>query len=112
MSLKFKELSFKELKRSCDLSKLEWETTEDFSPVEEVIGQDPTFFLTEESKNVWRERIQALKEGKFVSSTVEYEVIKKDGTTVWALMTSEFKEDSTGQIVGAHVVGIDITEKT
>jgi len=52
MNLKFKELSFKELKRSCDLSKLEWETTEDFSPVEEVIGQERAIKAIEFGLNI------------------------------------------------------------
>ncbi|MCD6473171.1 AAA family ATPase [Candidatus Aerophobetes bacterium] len=40
MILKNKELSFKELKKYYDLTTFEYETTEDFPPVEEVIGQE------------------------------------------------------------------------
>jgi len=40
MNFKHKELSFKELKRYHDLTTFEYETTEDFPPVEEVIGQE------------------------------------------------------------------------
>ncbi|MCD6317925.1 AAA family ATPase [Candidatus Aerophobetes bacterium] len=40
MSLKYKELSFKELKKYHDLTGFEYKTTEEFSPVEEVIGQE------------------------------------------------------------------------
>jgi len=77
---------------------------------EEIVGKEPTFLLTERSKKIWNERLQALKNGEFISSTVEYEIIKKDGDIAWALLTAEYKENESGIVTGAHVVAIDITE--
>jgi PAS domain S-box-containing protein len=77
---------------------------------EEIVGKEPTFLLTEQSKQVWLDRLQALRNGDFISSTVEYEIVKKDGDIAWALLTAEYKENESGIVTGAHVVAIDITE--
>jgi PAS domain S-box-containing protein len=67
--------------------------------------------LSIESKLTYRERLLSLKLGQQISSTCEYNFIKKDGSTVWFFTTSEYIEDSEKNIIGANVVAIDITQK-
>ena len=56
-------------------------------------------------------RLKALGEGQFIDPTQEYEVILKDGSTKWTLITAKFKENNDGIVSTANVVAIDITDK-
>lgn len=78
---------------------------------EEMLNMSPKDILTEESIDIWIDRLVALKQGDFIEDSVEYEVIKKDGTTMWVLVTAQFVEDTNKDVIGANVVAIDITEK-
>lgn len=78
---------------------------------EEILNLDPSRLLTNKSLNDWLERLEALKNGEYISKVVEYEGITKTGEKRWYLLTSEFIESSTGKVIGANVVVIDITEQ-
>ena len=57
------------------------------------------------------ERMEQLKKGDHISQTHEFEVKLKDGSFGWTLITAKYKEDEEGNVVGANVVAIDITDK-
>jgi len=67
--------------------------------------------LTEESKLTYRERRLALKMGRQIPSTCDYHIVRKDGSTLWIFSTSEYIEDSDGNVIGANVVAININKK-
>jgi len=78
---------------------------------EELLEMNPFDIITKESVNKWLERWESLQRGEFIDSTVEYKVIRKDGTVTWVLSASEYIEDENKNIIGANVVAIDITER-
>lgn len=79
---------------------------------EELLNEiKPTDILTEKSLQKFLDRLKALDEGDFIEDNIEYEVKIKDGSTRWALVTATYKENSDGRIVGARVIGIDITSE-
>lgn len=78
---------------------------------EELFNMKPEDLLTEEGINLLIERTVALKEGEYIEDTAEYELVRKDGSTSWMLVTSQFIEDREKNIIGVNVVAIDITEK-
>ena len=39
------------------------------------------------------------------------EAVKKDGSRSWALITAQYIEDTNKNIIGAHVVAIDVTDR-
>jgi PAS domain S-box-containing protein len=78
---------------------------------EELMEMRPTDILAEESLQRFLNRMEDLQAGKFIDPTQEYEIILKDGSTKWTLITAKFKEDENGVVTTANVVAIDITEK-
>jgi len=77
----------------------------------ELMEIAPKDILTDKGVNEWIRRLESLGKGEYVDSAVEYEVIRKDGKVGWVLITAEFIEDKNGNITGANVIGIDITDK-
>jgi len=78
---------------------------------EELLALGPSDILTNASINKWMERFASLKRGEYIDDTVEYEAIKKDGSTMFVLVTAKYIEDAKKNIIGANVVAIDITGK-
>lgn len=78
---------------------------------EELLDMSISNLLTEQSKLLWLKRYQLMLQGKTVSGTVEYEVIVKDGSSRWVLLTSSYKYDDEGNIAGARVIALDISDK-
>lgn len=78
---------------------------------EEFMELKPSELLTEESRNKWMQRWEALQRGEFIPSAVEYEANTKDGSTIWTLLTAKYTEDQSGSVIGARVVAIDITDR-
>ena len=60
---------------------------------------------------LWIKRYEALQQGAFIPSAVEYEAYTKDGSTIWTLLTAKYTENVDGTVIGARVVAIDITDK-
>jgi PAS domain S-box-containing protein len=77
---------------------------------EEMLNMNVTDLLTEDSLKKWNERLMALARGEHIDKTAEYTAIKKDGSLVYILITAEYIEDEDGNVKGANVVTIDITE--
>lgn len=77
---------------------------------EELMKMTPYDILTKKSVDIWINRMNLLTEGKHISSSAEYEVVKKDGSLAWILITAKFIEDNNN-ITGANVVAIDITDR-
>lgn len=77
---------------------------------EELLEMSPFDFLTEKSANKFIDRIQGLKKGEHIDDAVEYEAIRKDGSSIWIMITARFKEDENKNVIGANVVAIDITD--
>lgn len=78
---------------------------------EEFLELGPEDFLTEKGLREFAERLEALSQGKFIEHTHEYQIKIKDGSLRWSLITAIFKEDDKGNVLGASVVAIDITDK-
>ena len=78
---------------------------------DEMLKMGPKEILTKQSFEQWKKRILDLKHGEFIDSTFEYEAKRKDGKSVWALITAEYKTDEKGNVIGASVVAIDITAR-
>jgi PAS domain S-box-containing protein len=76
----------------------------------ELMEMNPFQLLTADGKALFAERIEKLMKGEFISNTEEYQVIKKDGTKRWTLITADYVVKKE-QIVGARVVALDITER-
>jgi len=78
---------------------------------EEMLNMKIEDILTKNSFEQWKKRISDLKHGEYIDSTFEYEAKRKDGGSVWALITAEYKCDENNNVVGASVVAIDITAR-
>jgi PAS domain S-box-containing protein len=77
---------------------------------EEMLNMGPSNFLKKEGMIKFLNRIKSLKKGEYITEATEYEVIKKDGSSLWIMITAMFEEDPISeQIIGANVVAIDIT---
>jgi PAS domain S-box-containing protein len=76
----------------------------------ELYELSPKDILTEESYKRFLNRLQKIKNGESISNEIEYECITKNGKKVWMIITATYHKNSVGKIVGASVIGIDITE--
>lgn len=77
----------------------------------ELMEMGPYDILTKESVDGWFERWEALQKGEFIYNSFEYEIIKKDGSSAWALITAEYVKDKNENVIGANVVAIDVTDR-
>ena len=78
---------------------------------EELMGMGPSSILTEDSQIKWLERFERFNQGEKIPNTVEYQARRKDGSIMWVLCTADYKLSDEGNIIGARVVAIDITEQ-
>ena len=78
---------------------------------EEFMELKPTDLLTPKSLDQFARRMQALENGEFIEPSFEYEVVVKDGSTKWTLITVKFKENEDGVVTSANVVAIDISRQ-
>jgi PAS domain S-box-containing protein len=76
----------------------------------EFMELGPDDVLTKESGKQFAERIKNLEEGKYISSSHEYQIKVKDGSFRWTVITAKYREDKDGNIIGASAIAIDITE--
>ena len=77
---------------------------------EELIQLDPFDLFTESSMKIYRERIKSLYEDHEVASSQEYEIKKKDGTTMFALLNINYDLEN-GIPVKARTIAHDITDR-
>jgi diguanylate cyclase (GGDEF)-like protein/PAS domain S-box-containing protein len=66
--------------------------------------------FTEESRKIYLSRIKSLKEGGYVSASQEYELRRKDGSSLWVNMNIDL-EIEDGQPVRAKIVAHDLTQR-
>ena len=76
----------------------------------ELLSMNGTDLLTEESQEKYLNRISRVFSGESVPSSVDYEMIRKDGSVIWTNINSRFLYEGEN-IVGATVVAIDITDR-
>ncbi len=76
----------------------------------ELLSMNGTDLLTEESQEKYLNRISKVLSGESVPSSVDYEMIRKDGSVIWTNINSRFLYEGEN-IVGATVVAIDITDR-
>jgi PAS domain S-box-containing protein len=77
---------------------------------EELMQMDPFDLFTESSMKIYQERIKSLCEGHEVPSSQEYEIKKKDGTTMFALLNINYDLEN-GIPVKAKTIAHDITDR-
>jgi PAS domain S-box-containing protein len=77
---------------------------------EELMQMDPFDLFTESSMKIYQERIKSLCEGHEVPSSQEYEIKKKDGTTMFALLNINYDLEN-GIPVKARTIAHDITDR-
>lgn len=78
---------------------------------EEIRALRPYDVLTDESKIRFLERVKKMAQGVEVPTTVEYEVLAKDGRRLDVLLINKNIYDEQGHIIASDVVVNDITER-
>lgn len=78
---------------------------------EELMNIKLTDLMAPNSYQIFAERYSKFMTGTEVSNTVEFEIKGKNGKKGWVLITAEHIRNENNEIVGANVIGIDITEK-
>ncbi|MBU0986757.1 MAG: PAS domain S-box protein, partial [Proteobacteria bacterium] len=77
---------------------------------EELMQLDPFDLFTESSMKIYQERINSLCKGHKVPSSQEYEIKKKDGTTMFAVLNINYVLEN-GIPVKARTIAHDITDR-
>ena len=76
---------------------------------DEILNMSPFDFLSSDSKREFVKRLEAYKHGEEVADSVEYEIITKNGDSIWVLLSGSYKY-MDGRVIGASVVAHDISE--
>ena len=76
----------------------------------ELLSMNGIDLLTEKSQEKYLNRVSKVLSGEGVPSSVDYEMIRKDGSVIWTNINSRFLYEGEN-IVGATVVAIDITDR-
>ena len=77
---------------------------------EEALSLSPYDILTNESKQLFLERLNKMTLGRKVAENPEYEIIDKDGKRRWVQLNTKNFYDSDG-LAGADVVAHEITDR-
>jgi len=77
---------------------------------EEITSLSPLALMTDESKNLFAERLHKLSRGEQVPANPEYEIITSKGERRWAQLNSKYIYDEAG-LLGADVVAHDVTDR-
>lgn len=77
---------------------------------EELLCMSAMDLLTDQSRHAFLDRLERMLAGKPVSERVEYEGVKKDGDTFWAVLHPRYLFED-GEMRGAMVVVHDVTER-
>lgn len=80
---------------------------------EEILNNlTPFDLVTPAGKKYFEKRLEKIFAGeKPGTENVEFEAVRKDGTTLWVVLHIQYKYDENGNIVGATVVSHDIDER-
>jgi len=76
---------------------------------EELLQIHPLDLLSEASRRLFEERLSDMQNGRPVTDTVRYEVVKKSGERLWMMLNCRFIKKN-GMIAEAHVVAQNVTE--
>lgn len=71
----------------------------------------PFDLLTPNGKEYFKERLVKIFSGEDVPDNIEFEIIRKDRTTLWVVLFIKHKYDNNNNVVGATVVSHDIDER-
>jgi PAS domain S-box-containing protein len=77
----------------------------------EIMKLPPEAILTPNSVKKWYKRFERMAKGESIDSSETYQIVKKDGTTGYALINADYRKDDYGNILGARVIAIDVTER-
>ena len=78
---------------------------------EEVVGHKRfTDFLTERSLRTFREDYPRFKERGWIRD-LEFELVRKDGTLMWVLLSATAIKDAEGNFVASRSVFVDVTDR-
>ncbi|MGE5422712.1 MAG: PAS domain S-box protein [Ignavibacteriales bacterium] len=78
---------------------------------EELLALNPFDILDDASKVVFQSRLTQWLNGNKPDPNVDYKVIAKDGTEMWATLDVTFSTDDNGTPMGATVIAHNITER-
>lgn len=79
---------------------------------EELLNElSPFDILEATSAALYKERLVKIFKGEEVEDTFEFEIIRKDGTSLWASLNIKYNRDENNNIIGAIVVSHDVTER-
>ncbi len=76
----------------------------------EFLTMSPLDILDKESGIKFLDRVRKAQAGEVPDDSVEYKVVKKDGSWIWGVLNIKFTYIG-GKIVGAFVVAHDVTER-
>jgi two-component system cell cycle sensor histidine kinase/response regulator CckA len=75
---------------------------------EELLSSNPLEILTEESRQIFVQRLSKIFAGEEVPDTVEYKIKRKDGKEIWVILNARMLYEN-GMPKGASVIVHDIT---
>jgi PAS domain S-box-containing protein/putative nucleotidyltransferase with HDIG domain len=78
---------------------------------EEITSHSPYDVLTDDSKQLFSERLRKMGLGEKITTDPEYEIIDKNGKHRWLELNSKNICDAEGLVVGADVVAHEITDR-
>ncbi|MCK5611084.1 PAS domain S-box protein [Candidatus Pacearchaeota archaeon] len=76
---------------------------------EELLNIGPADVLVKSSMDIFIERQEAMARGEYIDNVIEYEARRKDGSTFWGLVTSEYIQDKNKNVISGNAISIDIT---
>ena len=77
---------------------------------QEFLAMNPVNFLTEASRDHFLEHYEKIQRGKKVPTNVEFQIMMKDGRTLWTLLEIQYIREQ-GRVLGASVLLHDIDER-
>ncbi len=77
---------------------------------EELLGMSPVDLLTESSRLLFAQRMGEVRSGRSIPETAEFEAVCKDGSTLWALVNTNFIFENQ-RPVRARVVAHNVTDR-
>ena len=77
---------------------------------EEFLEMDPVQLLTKESLEIFLQRHAAILGGEPVSDDVEFQIRRKDGSVIWALLNNRYFQKPNGHAVST-VIAHEITAR-
>ena len=78
---------------------------------EELLSMNMLDILYDESKILFMSRVDSLLKGELPNENVEYKIKAKDGHAIYATLDVNFTFNEEHEVIGATVVGHDITER-